>query len=539
MPQIPTIQKEFIPEGAKYSTGPIKEAGATIQHGVNVLANTIRGVETGLVEKYKEYEQARDALEAVRLENNFRDKTDEIALSFSQREDIDNFDKDIAKETDKFETLRPKSTNPNLNLAFERMKGHYTNNLNDVIQKRKYTVMGQQGQVETIKLTDRYIEDYKNAITDKERKEIVDNYGEEVGVLRDNKLINPVFAEQHISGFEKVAQKMAADSDEVTRNEGIRLQPRQTYINLHDPKYLPNLTPKAREAGKHMAEAAIKILNHEEDMAVKEMQKVMHDKEDRAISDLYMNRNYKDAYVAATSSKFITGDEARAWTDRIDAKTKEKSEKKDPAQEAAAFSYFTRLINRPGIDRDLVRKGIQVSPDLSIGTQKELIRDLEREESSEIKTSKDWAFKYGEGLIVPRRGQTAQFLATPEEITKNMLFQKAINEWVTIRANQGKPMTPQEIREKAMEIAPFYQMSMDERQQKIMEETRAYTESMIKSIKKDSPISEQPSKVTDIGLARGKEEPEKKYQATATNPQTGEKMGFINGKWELISKPKK
>jgi len=278
-------------------------------------------------------------------------------------------------------------------------------------------------------------------------------------------------------------EKRQEEIDKAKGIEAIRIDPRQAYMDLHDPNYLPHLTGTDREQYKNNALSASKILEGEQEKKAKEAEKLAHDKEDRQIGDLFLAGNYKDAYVLTQGSKFLTGDEKRIWGNAIDTKTKEKAEVVDPSVEAAEIVRINNLITKE-INPNVIRDSIIVSPRLSKGNKEQYLLKLETKLSQEIKDGRNLGYKDIQDIIIPKRGMLANLLETPAETIAVKKAQMALDDWIDTQTKSGKTPTMMEVRRKAQDLANHYQIGIAEKIGEMEREARETAEQIKKAKQK-------------------------------------------------------
>ncbi len=220
-------------------------------------------------------------------------------------------------------------------------------------------------------------------------------------------------------------------------------------------------------------------------------------------------------------SDAISKEAGRALLKGLDAivKTKEEEIKTDPSEYGRILSMIDRGEDKKGIQRDIIQSGGLSRADKDSLMNKNLARSGSLDDEY-LKKAHD---------LLKSQFITTGFLqaVNSDEQIRYMKAVVAFDRVIDAAKKTGKPITGQAILEKAIEVAPAYQKGLMEQ-----------AEDMSEKIKKDiERMREQGAAKKKTRGAPGAQVPkmgEITYEMTATNPQTGERVGFRNGKWEVI-----
>ena len=236
------------------------------------------------------------------------------------------------------------------------------------------------------------------------------------------------------NSFKATVDKTRVDLADVQADKAIMNDPKNALINLHDSSYLPNLLPKQRQDKIEKANVALKIWGNEQEKKVKEAEKLAHDTEDREIGNLFMAGKFKDAYVLAYKSQWISGDEKRVWANSITTN----AEKKDPTEDdAATYTILLSKVMDPTLtdeQKPKIAREIITSGNLKTETKKSLIKDL-----LEDQLFKDPWFKRSESAIKEGLGWTEQmgFFNLKDPLKAQTSYRDVTNQLITDIKKQG------------------------------------------------------------------------------------------------------
>ena len=416
---------------------------------------------------------AQDNLDAMTYKNNLIDERDRVLKDFAADEDHEGFDNKLKNELEKIrQKIEPANPSVRLKLATEATFNHYSEQIKNAVIARKHTVMDYKGKVEAIRLGDNAVKDYANAFDDTERKAISDKFGAEMDVLKSSFLIDPYWVETHKLSWEGKAKQYAIDLADVTADKLIEANPKQASIDLRDSKVIPNLLPKQRRDKVEKAIAASKIFDAEQEKKAKEAEKLAHDKEERELGNLFLQGNYKDAYLFAQKSNLLSGDEKRIWGNSIELKAKEKVEQIDPVVEAAEIVRTNDMITRDTLPPSAIRNHIITTPGLGKENKEQYINKLETKLGKEIEDGRREGYGDIKNIIFPpAKGLSIESLIqTPQQTYAIMAAQMALDSWINTEVKANRSPLKNEIRRKAQQLAQDYQVKFKDKIQYLEKE---------------------------------------------------------------------
>ena len=277
-----------------------------------------------------------------------------------------------------------------------------------------------------------------------------------------------------------------------------------------------NVSEKYKNGIKETA----RLRTAEIDKKKKEDDKLKHDEVEKEIGNLFLKSEYTKAYNLALASNYLSGDEKKTWGNSINEAIKKAEEDINPNIEDSNYAFVNELISKE-VDPIAIRKYI-FSLEFKSERRRTLIDRLNTNMDKTINKATSRAYEFMKSQIMPYGGMLAE--VPPLQATQYTKSMNALDDWIDKQRKADKSITPKDIQTKAEELAITFQTSISERQEIKTKEDEEYYKGLIKGKEKKT----EPTK-TEV-------KPAKKYEATATNPKTGEKMGFINGKWELIPK---
>jgi hypothetical protein len=322
--------------------------------------------------------------------------------------------------------------------------------------------MEQRGRNAIGQTVDNAAEEYAAAVDPTEKEMIKKGTELRIRDAINKNLVDPVWGENQIRGFEQYAKAKEVDVAEAVIIERMGKDPAQLAVDLGNEKYLPGLTDKSKRASFiNHANTAAKMQQAEAERKTKEIQTELHDKEERTIGNFYMAGDYSKAYALAQSSKVLKGDEKASWANAIKNASKVSADYIDPRIETIEIRKVNEMIaqNKPLND---MRDFIIQSPNLSRGNKEQYLNKLETDYTSEMKEIRSLMLNTIKDTIVPKRGLTSQILETPLEslAVANSSIQGL--DWLDEQIKTGNRISRTEALYKAQTIASEHQVSISE-----------------------------------------------------------------------------
>lgn len=144
----------------------------------------------------------------------------------------------------------------------------------------------------------------------------------------------------------------------------------------------------------------------------------------------------------------------------------------DTKTDPATYLSILKTIEQGTKDKSQVQLDILKSGNLSREDKKSLGGRLYKEEDKENDIWMKKGEKYLEDMIIPKRGMEAQFRTTFKEEKDNYDALQTFHTTIDKAKASGKPLTGQDILNKAKEIAPTYMKSLPERMTEYAEEMK-------------------------------------------------------------------
>jgi hypothetical protein len=295
---------------------------------------------------------AQDSLIAVELDGKMRERVAKINESFLTRTDSENFDKDFKTQIQNMQSeFQPKDASPELTVAFQRSLQRYSGSLFDSITTRKYKVMEERGRIALGGEHDRALEDYA-ATDDPTKKEIIKkNFELTATKLMNDNIIDPLWVDSHIRGFEKAAKEKEAENDKVAARQLTEKDPINAPDIIRNKNNFKSLSPSDRQAQAEHADRVKKVYENELEMKRKKAEGESHDRQDDAIYAAIRNGDLSKA-VSLVDNSSLGAHEKNSWITNIRERQRETDKtKKDPTEISDPMTYAavaTVVYNNPG-----------------------------------------------------------------------------------------------------------------------------------------------------------------------------------------------
>ncbi len=235
--------------------------------------------------------------------------------------------------------------------------------------------------------------------------------------------------------------------------------PARLAIDLKDPNYLPGLKDKSRRSTlARQAETAAKVQEAEAERKRKEIETELHDKEERAVGNLYMAGDYTKAYAMAQASKILKGDEKASWANAI-KNAQKVGDMIDPKVEATEIRQVNEMIaqNKP---LNEVRDYIIQSPNLARGNKEQYLNKLDTDYNAEMKEIRTLGLNTIKEQIIPKRGLMESILETPLETDAVAKAQIEWLDWLDEQIKAGKRISRTEAFWKSGALGQGFQVPM-------------------------------------------------------------------------------
>lgn len=327
MPKIPTFKSEITPNVQRPISvdvgafSSVSRAEAELGQQVGQTAEQIGSVYQAQQAREKEAERTLKSLE---IDRSFQDEVANFTETYQGRQDYDNFEPDMDAE---LMSLRSKyadqiAGDPVLQIAFERRFNQLSGNLTRVVKAKKLQIM-----------SDRAVGAYATNVN-----EALQNYASETDPVVRDLIAQDVEIGAHTlvaSGFIDQAKAEATIQDFADKSEALRADQMidiDPYLaekalageefSTLDPTVRHQKIKQSRIRQKQLADAE-KVAVAAEKKRIKDEQKVAHDEEERSIGELFVAGDYNAVVPALMTSKNMTGDELREWTNAAKTAAKE------------------------------------------------------------------------------------------------------------------------------------------------------------------------------------------------------------------------
>lgn len=341
MPRIPTIQRGYI---ERPTMSP--EATSAPFRAMAGMGQAISGVGNNILETYTTLEQKRKAalrnLNLSKAQNGLREDERLLAEEFGKFTDPNEIRDDDIRE--KLEASREKYSDlfkddPEGAQELENLYGVFSNNLLDVVTKKRDTLITDQGKIETNTYIENALNDYSNTDNPEQLKTIRENiYGYLNAKVRDN-ILPALYAEEIKKSFDKNSESLRADVL-IDNNPTLAIE-RLTKGEFDlPPDVIKDKIDKA-QARQKQTENELKILQNQLEQEGKQAQQLEHDDEYREIADLYLKRDFVGAMKRVNSSDLLTGPEKISINKNIEDAVKET----DPFKNTD-YTYYNELLKK-------------------------------------------------------------------------------------------------------------------------------------------------------------------------------------------------
>jgi len=522
MPEIPRFRPKPTTEEPAPTMGGLQPAVSLMRTARQEFVRGVESVERGLVNYFEKEKRAKLAVKSEEAENAIDEDMSILDHNFDSRIDYENWPSYMEKE---LATLEKKYTemaggDKDLDFVIHSYFRKKETRLRNSVRVKTANRVSERGVGALVIKSNELEKEYVMNPDPKRREEIIQEIKNRANALVEFNILNPVQAEQFGEQFEKGIQQKAVDFSKATIIEKIRIAPKEAYLDLHDPNYLPDLKGTDREQAKNTALSASKVQDNEIEKRQKEAEKLEHDNEDREIANLFMAGDLKGAFTLAQTSKRLTGDEKRVWANAIDTKSKKSDDEIDPVVDAINYNFINELISRE-VDPNVIKKHIY-NNELKSATRQKLIDRVDTEKDSAVNKERTKALSLMKSQIMP--GSSDLMPAPPLQALQYNKAMNALDDWVSENRKAGKPISANEMRIKALELSITFSPSVAERQEFQEQEFKEFFEGLKK--KKEGKVeTKQPEQPT-----------QEKYELNKiyTDAQ-GRKAKYLGGgKWQLV-----
>ena len=461
MPKIPTFVSNASPQVPGIDPGQFSRVSrAEAQAGSQIAQMGLQAAD--LVSRQQEEEViAERTLKSIEIDNGLKSDLDELAATYQDRDDYQNFDKD--RET-QLSTIRNKymvqvGNDRILQVAFERRFSQESLNFSNMVRTKKRDVMSKRALGGFEITYNQSLQNYA-AETDPLRREMIKK-DIEIGVatLVSSRFLTEAQGEAKIQNF-------INESEQVRADQMIETDPTSALEALKGGDF-PELDPKIRQGKiekailrKKQNEDAEKVAVAAEEKRIKEEKKIAHDKEERTLGELFINGDYDAIIPALKRSPNLSGDELAIWTNKVKEATKV-DRKIDPAARSIEIVKINHMIDT-GQDPAKTYGYIAGNPNLEKGDYEQYINKLDTKLGSEIEDGRREGNRLIQGLIYPKAGMGATFQNTPFQVERTAQAQIALDEWIKEQRGLGKVLSKNDVVKKAMALGRDYAISFVE-----------------------------------------------------------------------------
>lgn len=466
MPVIPSFTAQRTPQGPRVSPSAfsvVSEAQASgIQGTMRVIDDYERQQQAMAAEKERLQRAERD-IKVLEATNGIDIDTGEIAESFRERTDYENFDTDIEKHEksirDKY--MQTAGNDKVLQAAIARTLNAKVSTLRHAVSTKKFDVMKERGLGAFETRLNQSLQDYAGTDpADQQTRDLI-LADVEVGLaqLASHRFIDPAQQEARL-------QKFINESEETRAEQLIDANPQAALGALSGGSF-GRLDPGKRQAKITQAKTRIKQNAEAEKVAAreaerdrKEAEQDAHDNEERILGDLFVKKNYAAIIPFLSKAKHLKGDEMRTWTNAVNEITKAGGQVDKTAQ-AGEIVIVNDMIAKKK-DPAEIRRYIVSRVNFSPENKEQYLNKLETAVNSELNEGRNSGYDTIKGLVFPKEGINASFQNTPLQTERTADAQMALDAWIDRQTQEGKYISKADIVMKAKQLGQDYSISFKE-----------------------------------------------------------------------------